>query len=122
MCKLILIAAMVLAWASAQAAGSRGLTLASADEPAPAQQVLTTAPSQAVDAARPANAPQYADRPAAVSIVVPASTAAGASDAMTQPYAAASGKTTAKSEKPRHKRTWTEDQIIGELHRHGVYW
>jgi hypothetical protein len=31
-------------------------------------------------------------------------------------------KTTAKADKPKHKRTWTEGRIISELHRHGVYW
>lgn len=24
--------------------------------------------------------------------------------------------------KPRRKHTWTETQIIRELHRHGIYW
>jgi hypothetical protein len=57
--KFILIAALVLASASAQAAGSRSLSLASNDE-------------------------QAARR------------------------------------KPR--RDWTEARIIGELHRHGIYW
>jgi hypothetical protein len=31
-------------------------------------------------------------------------------------------KSTAKADKPKHKRYWTEGRIISELHRHGVYW
>jgi hypothetical protein len=29
---------------------------------------------------------------------------------------------TARAEKPRRKRYWNEARIIGELHRHGIYW
>jgi hypothetical protein len=29
---------------------------------------------------------------------------------------------TAKTDKPKHKKYWTEARIIGELHRHGIYW
>ena len=29
---------------------------------------------------------------------------------------------TARVEKPRRKQYWTERRIIGELHRHGIYW
>ena len=28
----------------------------------------------------------------------------------------------AKANKPRHRQDWTEARIIGELHRHGIYW
>jgi hypothetical protein len=31
-------------------------------------------------------------------------------------------KTTAKANKPKHQRAWTERRIISELHRHGIYW
>jgi hypothetical protein len=27
-----------------------------------------------------------------------------------------------RAEKPRRKRYWNEGRIIGELHRHGIYW
>ena len=33
------------------------------------------------------------------------------------------GGSAPKAEKPRRKqRYWTEGRIIGELHRHGIYW
>jgi len=106
--KIILVAAMVLASASAQAAGSRSLTLASAE-----QVPQTTTAPQASEPAKPADAPAYVDRPSAVS-TAPAATA--------PPTQATTSKSTARTDKPKHRRYWTEDRIIGELHRHGVYW
>jgi hypothetical protein len=108
--KIILVAAMVLASASAQAAGSRSLTLASAEQ---AWQA-TTAP-QAAEPAGPTDAPAYVDRPSAVSTTPAATTPTPAT-------AAPTNKTTAKADKPKHRRDWTEDRIISELHRHGIYW
>jgi hypothetical protein len=113
--KFILIAAMVLASATAQAGQSRGLTLAANDDqPAAAtdqakDQVKQTATP--VEAPKAAETPTYVERPAAV-------------DTTTQPPKADAGKpvTTAKANKPRHRQDWTEARIIGELHRHGIYW
>jgi hypothetical protein len=113
--KFILIAAMVLASATAQAGESRGLTLAANDDqPAAAtdqakDQVKQTATP--VEAPKAAETPTYVERPAAV-------------DTTTQPPKADAGKpvTTAKANKPRHRQDWTEARIIGELHRHGIYW
>lgn len=34
----------------------------------------------------------------------------------------AASRTTARADKPKHKRSWTERRIISELHRHGIYW
>jgi hypothetical protein len=66
--------------------------------------------------------PVYVDRPPAVSTTAPATvtttTTPTSPPAATQP----APKTTAKADKPKHKRTWTEGRIISELHRHGVYW
>lgn len=113
--KFILIAAMVLASATAQAGQSRGLTLAANDDqPAAATD---QAKDQVKQSATPAEAPKgaetptYVERPAAV-------------DTTTQPPKADAGKpvTTAKANKPRHRQDWTEARIIGELHRHGIYW
>jgi hypothetical protein len=69
--KFILIAALVLASASAQAAGSRSLSRASNDE-----HVATRQPNaevskpvetpKAVEEAKPVETPKYVDRPAAV--------------------------------------------------------
>lgn len=105
--KFILVAALVLVSASAQAAGSRSLILASSDDQAtaaterakPADARPAEAP-KAVEATKPADAPNYVDRPA----VVNTATETPAADAA----------------KPR--RDWTEARIIGELHRHGIYW
>ena len=113
--KFILIAAMVLASATAQAGQSRSLTLAANDDqPAAAtdqakDQVKQTATP--VEAPKAAETPTYVERPAAV-------------DTTTQPPKADAGKpvTTAKANKPRHRQDWTEARIIGELHRHGIYW
>lgn len=114
--KIILVAAMVLVSASAQAGGSRSLSLAAANEQVPAAP--TTATTQVSEIAPVSDAPKYVDRPPAVSAIAPAAAATTTSaPAATRPVA----KTTAKAEKPRHKR-WTEGRIIAELHRHGIYW
>ncbi|MCK1271744.1 long-subunit fatty acid transport protein [Bradyrhizobium sp. GM2.2] len=125
--KIILVTAMVLVSASAQAGGPRSLSLSAVSEPASVQQTtpaLAAAPTQVSEAAPAAEAPKYLDRPPAVSLNAPAAvatpttTTASAPATTTQPAA----KTTAKADKPKHKRSWTEGRIISELHRHGIYW
>ena len=116
--KIILVATMVLVSASAQAGGPRSLSLAAANEQAPAAPA--TATTQVSEVAPVSDAPKYVDRPPAVSATTAspvAATTTTSAPAASQPAA----KTTAKADKPRHKR-WTEDRIIAELHRHGVYW
>ena len=103
--KFVLVAALVLLSASAQAAGSRGLTLASNDDQA-------TQP-KTVEETKPAEASKYVERPAAVSTAPEAPIADAA-----KPVAARTPR--AERRKPRHD--WTEARIIGELHRHGIYW
>ena len=98
--KLILIAALVLASAAAQASGSRGLILASNDEPAAAETAK-------------AETPKYVERPAAVSTTAEAPKPGAARPVAVQ---------TPRGEKPKPRRYWTEARIIGELHRHGIYW
>lgn len=118
--KIILVAAMVLASASAQADGSRSLSLATANEQVPAAQAAapTTATIQVSEVAPVPDAPKYVDRQPAVSATAPAAaTTTTSAPVATRPVA----KTTAKGDKPRHKR-WTEGRIIAELHSHGVYW
>ena len=117
---------MVLVSASAQAGGPRSLSLAAANEQASAPQTTAArcAPTQVSEAAPAVEAPKYLDRPPAVSLTPPAATATttttttSAPATTTQPAA----KTTAKADKPKHKRAWTEGRIISELHRHGIYW
>ena len=108
--KFILIAAMVLASASAQAGGTRSLTLASNDEPAAAPQ------PNAVEAPKPAETPQYFARPTPVTTPTAqpkADQTKSVVDNDTQPL---------KAEKPKRKRESTEARVIRELHRHGIYW
>jgi hypothetical protein len=102
--KYILIAAMVLVSATAQAGVTRSLTLASNDEPAAAVQ------PKAVEA------PKYVDRPAAVSTTTEQPKADQAKPV------ADNNIPTAKVEKPKRKRGSTEARVIYELHRHGIYW
>jgi hypothetical protein len=114
--KFILVAALVLASASAQAAGSRSLTLASSDDQAtaatePAKPADTAEAPKAAEQATPANAPKYVDRPAAVNTAAEAPAADAARPAPVQ-----------KTERRKPRRDWTEARIIGELHRHGIYW
>jgi hypothetical protein len=116
--KFILIAALVLLSASAQAAGSRGLTLASSDDQAAAAQPNAVETFKSVEApkaveTKPAETPKYVDRPAAVN-----TTAEAPQTDAVKPVAVPAPK--AAKRKPR--RDWTEARIIGELHRHGIYW
>jgi len=126
--KFVLIAAMVLVSATAQAGQTRNLTTASADQSAasaqppavaePAKVQTAQTPEVATPTATPAETtetPKYVERPAAVDTTT----------TTPPPPKADSGKPgpqTAKSDKPRHKRYWSEARIIGELHRHGIYW
>ena len=117
--KFILIAALVLASASAQATGMRGLILASSDDQATADQpkaVEAAKPVEtpkAVEDAKPVETPKYVDRPAAVNTATETTKTDAVQPAVVPPPKAA-------RRKPR--RDWTEARIIGELHRHGIYW
>jgi hypothetical protein len=124
--KIILIAAMVLTSASAQAGGSRSLSLA-ANESAPVQEVTATTPAttntvKMSETTPVSEAPKYVDRPPAISTSAPA--AASIPSPAPAPAAAAAKPVakTAKASRPRHKDHWTAGRIIGELHRHGIYW
>jgi len=131
--KFILIAGFVLASAAAQA-GERSLSLSGSDV------LVTPAPvTKAVDPSKTAEAPQAADAPksdAPKYIERPAVVEPRVETPKTETYKAAMPKVeqtttttepakpvkTARAEKPRHKRYWTVGHIIGELHRHGIYW
>ena len=97
--------------------------------PAPAPAKVADAPKTAeapppVEAPK-AEAPKYIERPTAVETKTDTPKAdAPKADAPKVEQTAESAKPakTARAEKPRHKRYWTEGRIIGELHRHGVYW
>jgi hypothetical protein len=105
--KLILIAAMVLVSATAQA-GTRSLTTAANDGPAASEP-----------AKQPAEAPQFTERPSAVDTKTEQPKA--------EPVKPAADATTAppkgdKAEKPRRRHRSIEARVIYELHRHGIYW
>lgn len=115
--KYMLIAALVLVSATAQAGGTRGLTLASNDEPTMVEQPKEQLKPAEAPSANPAS--QYVARPAAVGTtteapgVDAAKPAADSADKIAQPK---------RTDKPKHRQYWTESRIIGELHRHGIYW
>ena len=117
--KFVLIAAMVLASATAQAGQSRSLTTAQADQPAATQAkpTETTKAADVVTPAAPAETPKFVERPAVVDTTTTTTTPAQPKADSAKPAAQ-----TAKSDKPRHKNYWTQGRIIGELHRHGIYW
>ena len=108
--KLILIAAMVLISASAQAGGNRGLTLAANDEPPAAAEQPKSAETRAAEEPK-ADAPKFVERPAAVAAPDDAPKA--------DQVKPASGK---KAEVRKHRHESTEARVIYELHRHGIYW
>ena len=98
--KLIIIAAITLMSATANAGQSRSLSLASTETPPVPEQVKTQqtadTPSPAVDPKlavpqEQAKAPVVADKPA-------------------------------ETTKPKTRHLSTEARIIYELHRHGIYW
>jgi hypothetical protein len=101
--KFILIAALVLVSATAQAETTRGLTVASNDEAA------TQTPNAA-------EAPKYAARPAAV-------------DMRTQQLKAERAKRLAakdprllRAEQAKRRRPSIVARVVYALHRHGIYW
>jgi hypothetical protein len=125
--KFILITAMVLASATAQAGGSRGLILASNDEP------MAAAPAQSTDTkpvdvkpvdvkpaeTQPAETPKYVDRPSPVE--TKAAQPAGQCPCVA-PQNAEAPRDTFKTVKPKRRHESTEARVIYELHRHGIYW
>jgi hypothetical protein len=130
--KLIVIAAIVLAATTAEARETRSLTRADVQVAATDQAktvdkssgaTTTSEVATAPDVAKPADPPKFVARPAAVeptpSRIAPAATTQpDTTDAAKLPTARI-----AKADKPRHRqRDWTESRIIGELHRHGIYW
>jgi outer membrane biosynthesis protein TonB len=110
--KFLLITAMVLVSATAQAQ-TRGLTLASNDEPVAAE------PQKPAEV--PKEAPKYVERPPAVDTKAEQPKAEPAASAV-EKKAEAPKAEAIKAEKPRHRHSSTEARVIYELHRHGIYW
>jgi len=81
-------------------------------------------PSDAAPAAETPKAvdtPKFIERP---TLVEPKAEPVQVQQSTTAPAKPAARKTasTYRTEKRYHKRYWTEGRIIGELHRHGIYW
>src|SRR3954464_1507717 len=98
--KLLLIAAIVLASAAAQAGESRGLTMASNEEPVATEQGASEAPKYVARPSATAEQPKSEE------------TKTGATKAASTP----------RAEKSRRRGVSTEARVIYELHRHGIYW
>jgi hypothetical protein len=114
--KFVLVAAMVLASATAQAGASRGLTLASGDEPAAAEQPKAAEAPKSVETPKPAEAPNYVARPAAVDATTEAPRVGQAKPGSER------NSRTFRAERQRHRRPSIQARIIYALHRYGVYW
>jgi len=124
--KFILIAAMVLASATAQAGASRSLTLASNDEPVAAAEQAKEAPKE-VTKEVPQEAPKAVETPSAetpkfVDRPAPVNTTTEAPKAEPTKTVADKNPQTPKVERPKRRRESTEARVIYELHRHGIYW
>ena len=124
--KIILVAAMVLASASAHA-GERSLTMAPGTEQNSAPQTTTTT-APATQTSEVATVTQAPYRPPVVSLsapavaTAPAATTAAAPASTIKPARLGKPVRTARVSKPKHNPYWTERRIVAELHRHGFYW
>ena len=131
--KLLLVTAMVLISASAEARQPRSLSLAPVDaqassqaKPADTTTAETGAPVQptAIKSAETVatDAPKFVERPPGVNATAPTTSATPSA----QPQQSDSGERAAvyraKASRSRRGNTWTEARIVGELHRHGIYW
>jgi hypothetical protein len=136
--KIILVAAMVLVSAGAQA-GSRSLSLSGSDSKAVQDSAKTVEPVSAVDASRApksANATsagttgstgagerqKFTERPPGVDVrresqMQQSRMRAHASQRRAAPHMAGMGM-----RRPAHIRLFSTARIVAALHRHGIYW
>jgi hypothetical protein len=101
--KFILIAALVLVSATAQAGTRRGLTVASND-------------ATATEATRAAETPKYAARPAA------ADSSAQRLKAERAKRLAAQDPRALRAQQAKRKRGSILARVVATLHRHRIYW
>jgi hypothetical protein len=113
--RFALIAAMLLASASAHAGQSRGLALASTDDPAAVTPSTTLDEAKPSDPLKPLDAPKYAERPPLDTTPAPMQPRA---DKLSTK---ANARLALAAVKKRHHAS-TEARVISELHRHGIYW
>ncbi|SDS69347.1 hypothetical protein [Bradyrhizobium canariense] len=114
--KFILVTVMVLVSATAQAGGTRGLTLASNDDPAVAEPAAPVETPKAVE--QPSVIDTKTEQPAATQCQPATPKNADASATPVAPKASEAPKATRHT----HRRASVEAQVISELHRHGIYW
>jgi hypothetical protein len=123
---------MVLISASAEAARSRSLSLASLDDqvatwakPADINTAQTSAtPAQtAIKSAETVTTetPKFVEPPPGVMTTAPTAATTPAPPQQSD-SAKPAALHTAKASRGKHRNTWTETRIISELHRHGIYW
>lgn len=108
----ILIAAMLLMSASAQAEERRGLSLASDKTVAAEQPKATETPS--------AETPKLAEQSPASDAAPEQPNADQTAPDQVRPDRVKGASS--KTEKPKYKRNSLESRVIDELHRHGIYW
>ena len=148
--KFILITALVLASATAQAGAMRDLVLASNDEAAASEPSQTSvipktseapkisaAPQEtptvseapkaaeapkAVDVPKAAEAPKPVETPKYVERPPVADTTTGAPKAERVKAVAEKDIQPLRADKPKRRHEPTEARVIYELHRHGIYW
>ena len=127
--KFVLVAAMVLASATAQAGAMRSLTLASSERPAEQPKVSEQKPVEqkaveqkpvetpkAIEAPVVSEVPKFVARPAAVETATETPTAETTGPVAEKTVAAP------KVDRPKRRGESTEARVIYELHRHGIYW
>jgi hypothetical protein len=137
--KIILVAAMVLVSAGAQAGGSRSLSLTGSDSKAVQDSAKSVEPASAVDASRApksANATstgttgstgaserqKFTERPPGVDVrrqsqMQQSRMRAHASQRRAGPHMAGM-----RMRRPVHIRLFSTARIVAALHRHGIYW
>jgi hypothetical protein len=118
--KFMLITAMVLASATAQAGDPRGLTIGSDSTPVKSAEAKT---ADAKTADGTAEAPKYVERPSAVESNTSQPTAQPAAQCQPAPTTTrTTPKYFAGADRPKRRHQSTEARIVSELHRHGIYW
>lgn len=147
--KMILIVAMALTSAAAQAGETRGLSTAAAPSVAPAtiqtKQLQAQNDAPVAPSAKTAEPPRYTDRPVPVDNATPTAASTAPStvtssaahperryddrgyydEAGYHPFPrryADAEQPHGRADRPEHHDRWSADRIIAELHRYGIYW
>jgi hypothetical protein len=146
--KIILIAAMVLVSAGAQAGGSRSLSLTGSDSKAVQDSARTAEPASAVETPRAPRAAEatgatdtptsterqkFTERPPGVDIRRPPSHRQSQMQSRPSRMSAGAGQRRQSARmsrmgagmgmhRPGHIRLWSTARIVATLHRHGIYW